>query len=150
MFFSISILLYFTVCFVNYGNKITNYKENLRSSLILGLATKRPKLKTQKVLWLDHLKIVIIGTYNKDTCTWHNTQVFGLTYFSGSHRSKKLITKFTCFVTISPTVLNLCHEAYIANTCSRNLVSVNLSCHAAPGEHKVYGPFHCIQLPLQI
>jgi hypothetical protein len=66
------------------------YQTKFQSDLILGLATRGPKLKTQKVLrllikWLDHPLIFIRGISSKDT--WHNTRVFDLTYFWRSQRS---------------------------------------------------------------
>jgi hypothetical protein len=56
------------------------YQTNFQSDLILGLATRGPKLKTQNLLLLlskllDHPQIFISGTAIKDT--W----VFHLTYF---------------------------------------------------------------------
>jgi hypothetical protein len=82
----------------------SNSQTKLRSSLILGLATRGPKPKTQTILgllnkWLDHLQIVIIGKYNKDT--WHNIGFFYLTYFWKSQRSRfKTLPLLARFVTI--------------------------------------------------
>jgi hypothetical protein len=63
----------------------------VRSDLILDFATRGPKPKTQKVLWLlnkwlDQPQIFIRGVSSKDA--WHNTRVFDLTYLWRSQRSK--------------------------------------------------------------
>jgi hypothetical protein len=67
----------------------SNSQTTFRSSLIFGLVTRGPKLKTQKVLWhLTNGWIIskFLCTFHKDT--WHYTQVFYLTYFWRSQRSK--------------------------------------------------------------